>query len=452
MREAVRQLMKDQKYNHAIALIGAALRNRQTQPWMYEAISLAMQAAGSPKEDIERAVMSAVDFCDNSGDMMYIGKYLMQLGLNERALDVFRQVAQQDPVRPEPYMLGLKAARELNDLDGLRWASLGILNQAWTKDQEKVWETGVGVAKEVLDRLKKENRTKEADEFLAELNKAMSRDCVVAVHWTGDADVDLQVLEPTGAVCSLRSPRTTAGGVMLGDVLSQTNSDNSGGHSAVYVCPKGFDGSYQLKVWRVWGKVTTGKVTVEVITHFRDKNSITVSKKLPLENDVAAVTFDLKDGRRKESLQQQQVANAAGGQLAINHQILAQQIANAADPVSLGSLAAGRSSSLNGGNLAGAGRGALPFAAARGAVGYQPVIQTLPAGASLSATAVVSADRRYVRVSCSPFFSGIGNVFTYNTTDGATTQTNTGGNNSGGFSSQFGGGGGRQGTAGGGMF
>ena len=180
--------------------------------------------------------------------------------------------------------------------------------------------------------LKPKNASKEADEFQAELDQAVARDCVVAVHWTGDADVDLLVLEPTGTVCSLRNPRTTAGGVMLGDVLSQTNSDNSGGHSEVYVCPKGFDGTYRLKVWRVWGKVTTGKVTVEVVTHFRDKNSITVSKKIPLEKDEAAVVFDLKDGRRKESLREQQVANAAGGQLAINQQILAQQIAAAVDP------------------------------------------------------------------------------------------------------------------------
>ena len=144
VRDAVRRLMKDKKYDHTIALIGAALRHRQVQPWMYEAMSLAMQAAGRPKEEIERAVMSAVDFCDNPADLMYIGTYLMQLGLNERALDIFRQVAQQDPLRPEPYMLGLKAARELNDLDGLRWASLGILSQAWPKDQAKVWQAGAG--------------------------------------------------------------------------------------------------------------------------------------------------------------------------------------------------------------------------------------------------------------------------------------------------------------------
>ena len=45
-------------------------------------------------------------------------------------------------------------------------------------------------------------------------------------------------------------------------------------------------------------------------------------------------------------------------------------------------------------------------------------------------TGVVKADRRYVRLSPSPFFSGIGEVFTFNSADG-TQGTNQGGG--GGF-------------------
>jgi hypothetical protein len=367
----------------------------------------------------------------------------MQLGLTERALDIFHQATQQDPMRPEPYMLGLKAARELNDLDALRWASLGIVNQSWPKDQAKVWQAGMGVANEVLKRLKTENRDKEAKEFQAELDQAMIRDCVAVVHWTGDADVDLMVQEPSGTVCSLRNPRTTAGGVMLGDVLSQTKSDDSGGHSEVYVCPQGFDGTYRLKVWRVWGKVNTGKVTVEVTTHFRDKNPITVSKILPLEKDEVMVVFDLKDGRRKESLRQQQIANAAEGQLAVNQQILAQQIAAAIDPSALGSLAKDRGYTPGGGvddAADGAGAKFIPFAP-RGAVGYYPQIQWIPAGATLTAAAVITNHGRYVRISCSPIFQGIGNVATFNTTSGAVgnATSGSGGNNSSGYSGGSGG-------------
>ena len=77
--------MNQRKFDDVIAIIDAALRHRQGQQWMYEALALALDAAGRPKADIERAVMSAVDFVNNTSDLMYIGAYLSQLGLDRRA-------------------------------------------------------------------------------------------------------------------------------------------------------------------------------------------------------------------------------------------------------------------------------------------------------------------------------------------------------------------------------
>jgi tetratricopeptide (TPR) repeat protein len=443
VRDAVRQLMGEQNFEQVIALIGAALRHRQGQPWMYEAMALALDAAGRPKAEIERAVMSAVDFVESTADLMYIGAYLAHIGLNERALQVYRQAAAIDPIRPEPYMLGLRTARALNSVDGLKWASLGILSQAWPKQQSDVWQAGLGVAREVLDTLRAEKKTAEADAFEAALDQAVARDCVAIVTWTGDADVDVLVEEPSGSVCSLRSPRTTSGGVLLGDAITQTGRDSFGGHSEVYVCPRGFDGTYKLLARRVWGNVTTGKVNVEVMTHYRTANAIDVRKKIALEKDEAVVSFDLINGRRKEPLREQQVANAAGGMLAMNRQILAQQMNASVDPSVLRALALSRA---NSGNGAGQNANAFNF---HGAVGYQPVIITLPEGANLIATAVISADRRYVRVTALPLFSGIGQVHTFNTStgDGGTTGGGTGGQ---GFSGTSGGGGGGFGGGGGG--
>ncbi|MGW8258249.1 MAG: hypothetical protein ACWGMZ_12240, partial [Thermoguttaceae bacterium] len=438
VRDAVRRLMYKKKYDQAIAFLSAVLRSPHPQPWMYEALALAMQAADKPKEEIERAVMSAVVFCNNSDDLLYLGAYLMRLGINGRALDIFRQVAQQDPLRPEPYMLGLKAARELNDLDGLRWASLGIINQAWTKDQVKVWQAGVGVAKEVLERLQKENK-KEAAAFRKELDQAMIRDCVVVVRWTGDADVDLYVEEPGGSVCSLRNPRTTSGGILAGDVLSQTPSDSAGAHSQVYVCPRGFDGKYRVLLWRVFGKVVSGKVSVEIVTHYGTKNSSSLSKKIPLEKEKSMVVFDLKDGRRKESIHQQQIASAASSQLAINQQIVAQQIASSIDSHAMNSLYDDRSRVSTGAAGPITNGQAGRFIALGGAPGYQPVIIFLPKGTQFRATAVVSADRRYVRVTPSPIFSAVTEVSTFNMASGE-TGTSSGSGNSG-FSGGAGGGG-----------
>jgi hypothetical protein len=61
-----------------------------------------------------------------------------------------------------------------------------------------------------------------------------------------------------------------------------------------------------------------------------------------------------------------------------------------------------------------------PLYAPGGPVGYFPIVTWLPEGVSLSAQAVVSPDRRSVRMSLVPFFSTIGPVYTFNFLTGET--------------------------------
>ena len=59
------------------------------------------------------------------------------------------------------------------------------------------------------------------------------------------------------------------------------------------------------------------------------------------------------------------------------------------------------------------------------AAGYQPVIINLPSGANMMAMAVISADRRYVRITPFPFFSSIGQVTTFNLQRGSMGSSNS---------------------------
>ena len=172
-----------------------------------------------------------------------------------------------------------------------------------------------------------------------------------------------------------------------------------------------------MLVRRVWGNVTAGKVNVEVMTHYRTANAVDVRKKIAAGQGRGPGGVRPEDGRRKEPLREQQVANAVDGQLAVNRQILAQQLAAAVDPAVLAGpgVVAG-----NAGSAGGDGGTASPLRPRSGAVGYQPVIITLPEGANLMATAVISADRRYVRITSMPFFSGVGQVHTFNMATGQT--------------------------------
>ena len=196
---------------------------------------------------------------------MDIAIYMARVGLDRRALQLFREVAFANPFRPEPYALGLASAKRLDDMDGIRWATLGILSQAWPEEQSGIEDRALRLAKATVDRLRQAGRGDEADAYEKAIEDARLRDVTATVTWTGDADVDLIVQEPAGTVCSLQNPRTTAGGVMLGDAYGTGSS--SSGYTETYVCPLGFTGQYRMLVHRVWGTVTAGKVTVDIRTN-----------------------------------------------------------------------------------------------------------------------------------------------------------------------------------------
>ena len=66
VRDTAKELMNAHKFLEVTALLNAALRNGYAQPWMYEALALAMEADNQPKADIERVLMSAVDFANSA--------------------------------------------------------------------------------------------------------------------------------------------------------------------------------------------------------------------------------------------------------------------------------------------------------------------------------------------------------------------------------------------------
>jgi hypothetical protein len=249
--------------------------------------------------------------------------------------------------------------------------------------------------------------------------------------------VDLLVEEPSGTVCSFRNPRTTSGGVILSDSAAVKDPGRSDMNSEIYVCPQGFEGTYRVLLRRVWGKLTADKATVDIYWHYHSKDQRHLRKQIELGDDDALALFELEKGRREQPLEEEQVANAVAGQVEVGRQILAQQLNVLADPRTLGSFLSSR-------NRAGAQNGNAgnnPFVV-QGAVGYQPVIIVLPEGSFMSAVAVVSADRRYVRVTPTPFFSGISEVNTFNfaTGESGTSQGGGGGGFSGGGGGGLGGG------------
>jgi hypothetical protein len=382
-----------------------------------------LELAGRPKADIERAIMSACDFSSTPEELMLIARYMSHLGLDGRALGVYRQVIKAAPLFQEAYALGLQAAERAKDIEGIRWATVGILEQAWPNNQQAIRNVALRKAEAVLAQLRQAGDNAAADAYERDLNSALVRDCVVRVSWSGDADVDLIVEEPTGTVCSLRTPRTVGGGVCLGDDFAIAGKP-ADGFEETYVCPQGFAGEYRVRISKVWGDLVADRVTVDVYKHFRTENQQHERQHITIGKDDSMVVFKLEIGRRTDRLEDQQLAAAIDRQREVASKVLAQQFGNDMGSMADPSIIPSRNN-LDPLDL----RRQLALARG-GAVGFQPVITVLPEGTQMIVSGVISADRRYVRISASPSFTAIGNVTTF-TFAGSAEETDDGGGDGG---------------------
>ena len=392
--------------DESVSIMMAAIRNEQSQFWMYEGLGLAMQANHAPIEEVERALMSAVDYSNDEESLLAAGIYMSEVGLHKRALQVLQDVSEVNPYRPEPYVRGLALAKRLGDLEAIKWASVGVLSQAWTNEQRHVEFDAQRTAEAVMLQLKQAGLMEQAKSFGENLSSATHRDCRVVVRWTGNADIDLFMQEPTGTVCSLQNERTTAGGVLLGDQFSVAGQQPVNGYSESYVCPKAFKGEYRLLIRRVWGDVTAGKVTVDIYTDNKEKPHI--HEQLELDETGAVVIFDVLHGRRIEPIGAHQLENMREHQEMVGQALLAQQLHSLSDSDAARNFAISRKLAARDGRF---------FLPGRGAVGYRPDISILPEGANFTAMApIVSPDRRYVRVTVPPIpiKTGVGDVRTFN--------------------------------------
>ncbi|GIW91420.1 MAG: hypothetical protein KatS3mg109_1852 [Pirellulaceae bacterium] len=435
IRYTVRLLGEEKQFAQSAALIQAAFLAGKIEPWMYEALSLSLSLSGGSSDEIQRALMSAVDLAENEDQLLQVAKVLAAMGLERPALDLLKEVSVLAPGRPEPYMFGLELAEELQDVDGVLWASTGILSRAWPKEHWHVPEKAYRTARALLVDLTAQNRLDEAQRVERQLAEAMRRDCIVKVTWTGEADIDLLVQEPSGEVCSLQNRQSSGGGIVVGDTYARGGQSPVEGYSEYYVCPVAFSGEYRLLIKRVWGEVAGGKVTVEIVTHYGTPEARYFRYQVPLSDKDALVIFEVPEGRRTEQLAQRQLLHLEKQRQWLGYAAVAQQLkdAGASDSDSLANTSLNRSRAVTF-----ARRGPL---ARRGASGFLITPTILPEGTMLFAQAVVSGDRRYVRVTPSPLFSAVGDVFTFNAISGQQGQGLGGGGGFGGGFGGFGGGG-----------
>jgi hypothetical protein len=415
VRDVVSKLHDAKQHEHVIACIGAALIHDQAQPWMYEVLALSLEITGHPKEEVERAVYSAVDLSGlDFQNVMLSAAYLTRFDREQAALHMYKQASRIAKTRPEPYIMGLKLARKLNDYDSIPWATSGVLMHAWTKGYEALHKEAEDAALVAEDELRQAGKSLEADNVRNALAEAKKRDLSLKLTWSGVGDLDLLVEEPPGSVCSFQNPYTIGGGVLVHDGYGpkQENCFEQ------YVCAFGMPGSYRVRIRHVFGEIVGKRAKLTIIryqgTEHESKREMTVQ--LGEEDQIVRLT--LENGRRQE------LADV--------------------NPTSRGSRIPPRRSLLQmvGQLDAESRRAAREFGVSRdnAEAGFTPIITTLSEGVTLQALAVISGDRRYVRITAAPVFSNITDVFTFSFTGNNTGTQNQGGGNLGGPTGFAGGG------------
>ena len=425
VRATAMDLMSDKKYDETIKLLMAALRHSHLQPWMYEGIGLAMKGAGRSPREIERAMMSIIDLAGDPQRMEEVAHYFARSGHDRRAFQLYQNLATMRPYDPQPYAYALAVARRLEDREALTWACLGVLRQAWPAKFRQVEVQADRSARALIASLKAEGKRVEAVELARRFDEARRRDCKVTVTWTGDADVDLLVLEPAGTICSLFNPMTSSGGVLVGDAFSGNPDASRKEFKEEYVCGEAFPGEYRVRIRKIWGHVAADTVTVEIET----RNGKKIRKQIPISDKDALVIFDVEDGRRKVTLNEEMIAAArqwqkAQQQLASRDQLRQQLKQAESQSLADGSLDDSKRQQRQ---MAGARRRPL-----RRGVGFRINPTVLPEGTIMSATGVVSGDRRYVRVTALPFFSAIGDVSVFDVSGRSSPTQPLDNNNQGG--------------------
>ena len=407
------RLHEAQRDVDVIAVIEAAILAGRSEAWMYEVLAGAMQVTGRPAADIERVLLSGVDFTAvDVPNMLFSAAYLTRYGLRSRALQIYRQASSLAPWRAEPYVLGLKLAREAKDPEALEWAATGILTQAWMKDHESLHHQAGEAVAEAEQLFQEKGNPERLKQFREQIAAARQRDLVLKLTWNGDADLDLSVEEPLGTECSRQHKFSRGGGVLVHDGVGPRPKDAY----ELYVCPFASTGDYRITVRYLFGNVVAKQARLTVIRHQGTPEETTSNQSIAITGEETVVRLALKAGRRTEL-----------GPLISDHQTGIRQTGKTRHQIATEILQVAHSEEARDQRAEYVRQRDILFQNLGGLrAAVQPVVQMVPEGVQATASAVVSPDRRYVRLNLNPVFTAITEVFTFTFAGqgaGATTST-----------------------------
>jgi hypothetical protein len=267
LREKVSLLNVNKKFADVQAILVAYLtyRSKNAEPWMYGALGLAIEENKGKPDEIRLMFKYAADAARATqnpnhligvADVLFLQKQFDLIGpLIDQAMD-------KVPHRNEPIRMSMNLAEATKDPKRMADAVERLLALGWPGYDDTFRDDARRRVERLAKSLREDGRGAEADAMLAKLPASEARDLYLRLSWTGDADLDLYVSEPLGATASYQSPRTVFGGSIV--------KNGYGKHpEEVYVCPRGFDGDYSVKVEPIYNnpEKPATQATLEIITH-----------------------------------------------------------------------------------------------------------------------------------------------------------------------------------------
>jgi hypothetical protein len=300
LREKITLLNWHKKFADVQAILEAYLnyRRKNQQPWMYTALALAVQENHGKPELARLYFKFAADsalMSQNPNHLISVADILLLQKQYDQIGPLLDQAMEKVPHRSEPIIMSILLAQATKDPKRMGDSVEKLLALGWPGNDDVLRRDARQQAEKLARTLREERRNDEADALLARLPDAEARDLFIRLTWTGDADFDLAVTEPLGATATYVTPRTVFGGSIV--------KNGYGRHpEEVYVCPRGFDGDYSIKVETIYNNpskpATQG--TLEIITHegapqeSKQVHTLALGGKTP-----APIVIALKGGRRK---------------------------------------------------------------------------------------------------------------------------------------------------------
>lgn len=294
--ESLYQLHRKGDHEYVIEGIESSLRNNKGQPWMYLALAQEMKIAGRPQAQVDRALLSRIDFTTNNEAQLLVAAAMMgKFDAHEQAMELCQEAIRRNKWQPATWGLARRLAESSKSPQDLIWAYSGTLKHVWHDDYKELHEVVEKELEKLESSWQREGKLEMASAAGEALREAKIQDIRVRLMWTGDADLDLSIIEPGGAVCSYSQRITPDGGMLI--LKSEGGEAKDGRHTEEFVCVKAKSGNYMIKVNFVTGRVVNGQALLQVIRHANTPMEQKQTARIDIGERNASIPLPLKSGR-----------------------------------------------------------------------------------------------------------------------------------------------------------